>query len=161
MFDQDSYFVDGSVVRVKRGNRASFSVVQPVSSESDFHVMSRRYQIASAETCPCSSAKNKSDLSSVRACWLSLFIFGVLFAILAFSSSVVSAPRSLSFDVKNAAPVLVRPGDSIWSIAEEHPVDGYDTRAVAQAIVYVNGLKSKTIHDGMRLMVPKSSGTIS
>lgn len=52
--------------------------------------------------------------------------------------------------------VTVAPGDSLWSIAAAHPLEGLDTAAVADAIQAINALESGTLQPGMVLNVPVS-----
>jgi nucleoid-associated protein YgaU len=50
--------------------------------------------------------------------------------------------------------VVVRPGQSLWSVAESADPDA-DTRLVIQQIVELNGLTSDAVFVGQRLWVPR------
>lgn len=50
--------------------------------------------------------------------------------------------------------INVSSGDSLWSIAEDHGIEGLSTRDVSDFIREANGLESATLHPGMSLVVP-------
>ena len=50
--------------------------------------------------------------------------------------------------------VVVRPGQSLWSVAEKAAPD-QDTRAVIQQIIDLNSLASDTVFAGQQLWVPR------
>ena len=50
--------------------------------------------------------------------------------------------------------VTVMPGDSLWQIAEEHPVQGTTTDQLVNHIIDENGLEDAMLRPGMRLSVP-------
>ena len=52
-----------------------------------------------------------------------------------------------------AATVVVRPGDTVWSIAAGHP-DGEDIRTEVAQILSLNRLRSPIIQPGETLVVP-------
>jgi LysM domain len=55
---------------------------------------------------------------------------------------------------QNLVQVVVRPGQSLWSVAESTDPD-QDTRAVVQQIVDLNGLSSDVVFAGQQLWVPR------
>jgi hypothetical protein len=55
---------------------------------------------------------------------------------------------------QNLSRVVVRPGQSLWSVAENADPDA-DTRLVIQQIIDLNGLKGHVIFTGQRLWVPR------
>jgi LysM repeat protein len=55
---------------------------------------------------------------------------------------------------QNLAQVAVRPGESLWSVAESADPDA-DTRVVVQQIIELNGLTSDVVVTGQRLWVPR------
>ncbi|HYB14578.1 MAG TPA: LysM peptidoglycan-binding domain-containing protein [Streptosporangiaceae bacterium] len=55
---------------------------------------------------------------------------------------------------QNLAQVVVRPGQSLWSVAESAD-PGADTRQVIQQIVELNGLTGDAVAVGQRLWVPR------
>lgn len=50
--------------------------------------------------------------------------------------------------------ISVESGDSLWSLAAEHPVTGLTDREVVEAIRSWNGLERGELHPGMELAVP-------
>ncbi len=50
--------------------------------------------------------------------------------------------------------VTVMPGDTLWQIAERHPVDGCTTSQLVDYIRCVNDLSQSSLSVGMRLEVP-------
>jgi LysM domain len=55
---------------------------------------------------------------------------------------------------ENLAQVIVRPGQSLWSVAESADPD-QDTRAVIQQIIDLNSLNGDTVFAGQQLWVPR------
>ena len=55
---------------------------------------------------------------------------------------------------QNLATVVVRPGQSLWSVAESADPD-QDTRAVIQQIVDLNSLSGDVVYAGEQLWVPR------
>jgi LysM repeat protein len=60
-------------------------------------------------------------------------------------------PRAAQQDLTQ---VIVRPGQSLWSVAESADPDA-DTRVVIQQIVELNALTSDVVFAGQRLWVPR------
>ena len=61
------------------------------------------------------------------------------------------APRAARQDLVH---VVVRPGQSLWSVAESADPD-QDTRAVIQQIIDLNSLSGDTVAAGQQLWVPR------
>ncbi len=55
---------------------------------------------------------------------------------------------------QNLVQVVVRPGQSLWSVAESADPD-QDTRAVIQQIIDLNALSGDVVFAGQRLWVPR------
>ena len=55
---------------------------------------------------------------------------------------------------QNLVQVVVRPGQSLWSVAESAD-PGQDTRAVIQQIIDLNSLSGDTVFAGQQLWVPR------
>jgi len=55
---------------------------------------------------------------------------------------------------ENLAQVIVRPGQSLWSVAESAD-PGQDTRAVIQQIIDLNSLNGDSVFAGQQLWVPR------
>lgn len=50
----------------------------------------------------------------------------------------------------------VQSGDTIWSIAEKHPVAGVSTSELAHYIAHINGTSSEDLHPGDKLLIPSN-----
>lgn len=57
-----------------------------------------------------------------------------------------------------AAEYIVVSGDSLWAIAQTHPIDGYATSYVVNWISARNNLDGGLIVAGQRLLVPSQNG---
>jgi hypothetical protein len=77
--------------------------------------------------------------------------------------AVLSLIVAMSAEATNQAPartapgrtqVIVRPGQSLWSVAENADPDA-DTRVVVQQIAELNGLTGSAVFAGQRLWVPR------
>ena len=55
---------------------------------------------------------------------------------------------------ENLVQVIVRPGQSLWSVAESADPD-QDTRAVIQQVIDLNSLNGDTVFAGQQLWVPR------
>ena len=73
--------------------------------------------------------------------------------VIAASAQATNHPQS-SRGAQHLIQVTVRPGQSLWSVAENAD-PGADTRAVIQQIVELNGLTGDVVTAGQRLWVPR------
>ena len=78
---------------------------------------------------------------------VSLFLAGV-----AQATNDGPSPRAAR---ENLVQVIVRPGQSLWSVAESADPD-QDTRAVIQQIIDLNSLNDETVFAGQQLWVPRA-----
>lgn len=53
--------------------------------------------------------------------------------------------------------VRVQPGDSLWSLAQEHPIEGLSTQETSDMIRSVNHLERGSLDAGAHLKVPARS----
>jgi predicted Zn-dependent protease len=79
---------------------------------------------------------------------------------LAGLSALVSVPVLSSSHLYAAAPeryttVVVRPGDSLWSLAADHTTAGGSVQDTLDRIASVNHLDGATIVPGERLSIPQ------
>ena len=100
------------------------------------------------------TAKPACVLSIVRA-----IVCGAVLVVLAgvIASSFVSARVSgerAAMEAVRYTEVVVASGDSLWSLASEHPVDGLDAARTVELIRDRNGLTSGTLRTGMPIEVP-------
>ncbi len=78
-------------------------------------------------------------------------VISLLAASAAEATNHALSPRTAR---QNLVQVLVRPGQSLWSVAESTDPD-QDPRAVIQQIVDLNGLSSDVVFAGQQLWVPR------
>ncbi len=62
--------------------------------------------------------------------------------------------QAAQFDESTTTEVVVRKGDSLWSLAQSYGPGGHDLREVVDWIRELNGLTSASIHVGQVLIVP-------
>ena len=80
-------------------------------------------------------------------------LVAALSLVIAASAQATNHPQS-SRGAQHLIQVTVRPGQSLWSVAENAD-PGADTRAVIQQIVELNGLTGDVVTAGQRLWVPR------
>lgn len=83
-------------------------------------------------------------------------VVAALAATYAFVDVSIAARLDASLHEVEATSVYVRPGDSLWALAESHPVEGRSTSEVVRWIQERNSLESSTIVPGQQLLVPAS-----
>lgn len=71
---------------------------------------------------------------------------------------VLHAPAGIDSQFSPGRTVVVRSGDTLWSLAKEHGPAGVDTRAVVDWIRRENGLESALLIPGERVVVPATGG---
>ena len=84
--------------------------------------------------------------AALLATLVSLLLAGV-----AQATNGAPSPRAAT---ENLVQVIVRPGQSLWSVAESADPD-QDTRAVIQQIIDLNSLNGDTVFAGQQLWVPR------
>jgi LysM repeat protein len=77
----------------------------------------------------------------------------------ALSLVITASAQATNHPVPRTAPqglaqVIVRPGQSLWSVAENADPDA-DTRVVIQQIIELNSLTGDVVFAGQRLWVPR------
>ncbi len=75
--------------------------------------------------------------------------------------AMVTVPALSSMHLYAATPqhyatIVVRQGDTLWSIAARHAGDGVDVQQAVDTISEVNHLRSASISPGEHLRVPRS-----
>ena len=81
-------------------------------------------------------------------------LLAVLSLVIAASAQATNHPLPSRGVQQALTQVTVRPGQSLWSVAENAD-PGADTRAVIQQIVELNGLTGDVVVTGQRLWVPR------
>ena len=92
---------------------------------------------------------------TLAACVIGLVLFAVV-AVALFSAQTFV--RTASHDAAVAAveqtTIAVSAGDTLWGIAQAHPVAGLSNRQVIDLVKEWNGLDTGLIEPGMQLTVP-------
>ena len=88
----------------------------------------------------------------VLAAALLVTLVSLLLAGVAQATNDGPSPRAAR---ENLVQVIVRPGQSLWSVAESADPD-QDTRAVIQQIIDLNSLNGDTVFAGQQLWVPRA-----
>ena len=78
-----------------------------------------------------------------------------LFFVLA--TSVFSARHAAYAESVSNVTIRVQPGDSLWSLAEEYPIEGLSTQETSDMIRSVNHLEHGSLAAGAHLKVPARS----
>jgi LysM repeat protein len=81
-------------------------------------------------------------------------LLAALSLVIAESAQATNHPVPSGAAQRSVAQVTVRPGQSLWSVAENAD-PGADTRVVIQQIVELNGLTGDTVFAGEHLQVPR------
>jgi hypothetical protein len=84
-----------------------------------------------------------------------VIVAGLIWLAAAGGAAATGSGVSPSAYDKHMSPVVVEPGDSLWSIAARAQPNA-DPRLVIQQITDINALPSAEIAAGQRLWVPKS-----
>jgi len=79
---------------------------------------------------------------------LVLILIGALLIVGAVATSRPRVPST------TMAPVSVRSGETVWSLAAAHPVPGLTTAEVADLLVRTNGLEGRTVTPGETVLIP-------
>lgn len=92
--------------------------------------------------------------STIVALAVALTLFFVL-ATSIFSARYAAYAESVSNVTYET--VRVQPGDSLWSLAQEHPIEGLSTQETSDMIRSVNHLERGSLDAGAHLKVPARS----
>jgi LysM repeat protein len=84
-----------------------------------------------------------------------VLLLAALSLVIAASAQATNHPVPSRATQQSLAQVTVRPGQSLWSVAENADPDA-DTRAVIQQIIELNGLTGNVVFAGQRLWIPRA-----
>ena len=84
-----------------------------------------------------------------------VLLLAALSLVIAASAQATNHPVPSRATRQSLTQVTVRPGQSLWSVAENADPDA-DTRAVIQQIIELNGLTGNVVFAGQRLWVPRA-----
>lgn len=132
--------------------KRSLSIANP-RFETQIYQLPSPCHRKSCNDLPYVQPKHSSLLSSVLAVFAALVL---VFALLAAMFSVAEGSRSAFENALDSTPtqyVEVFEGDSLWSLAEEHPVSGMTTQETTELIRAWNDLDHATLQPGMELLV--------
>ena len=91
-------------------------------------------------------------------CFLAAIAIVVAICVISvIGSSVIESRVSRSIESVPSCEYHVSSGDSLWSIAERHPIEGHSASEVVTWIMERNELESGLIFPGQSLMVPAQS----
>jgi LysM domain len=111
---------------------------------------SERRPVPAARSVPLRLTRRGRVVATIAA----VLLLAVLSLVIAASAQATNhAPPSAAAQ-HNLNRVTVRPGQSLWSIAENADPDA-DTRVVIQQIIELNGLTGNVVLAGQRLWVPR------
>lgn len=132
--------------------KRSLSITNPRFETQIYQLPSPRHR-KSCNDLPYAQPKRSSLLSSVLAVFAVLVLVS---AMLAAMFSVAAGSRSAFENALDSTPtqyVEVFEGDSLWTLAEEHPVSGMTTQETTELIRAWNDLDHATLQPGMELLV--------
>lgn len=132
--------------------KRSLSIANPRFETQIYQLPSPRHR-KSCNDLPYAQPKHSSLLSSVLAVFAILVLVS---AMLAAMFSVAAGSRSAFENALDSTPtqyVEVIEGDSLWTLAEEHPVSGLTTQETTKLIRAWNDLDHATLQPGMELLV--------
>lgn len=125
---------------VVKGGRSGYQPL-PVKSARNQHAVAAPTPVA-------------LKVSTIVAVAVALTLFFVL------ATSVFSARHAAYAEsVSNVTyeTIRVQPGDSLWSLAEEYPIEGLSTQEISDMIRNVNHLEHGSLASGAYLKVPARS----
>lgn len=125
---------------VVKGGRSGYQAL-PVKSARNQHAVAAPAPVA-------------LKVSTIVAVAVALTLFFVL------ATSVFSARHAAYAEsVSNVTyeTIRVQPGDSLWSLAEEYPIEGLSTQETSDMIRNVNHLEHGSLATGAYLKVPARS----
>ena len=105
-------------------------------------------------TQPAASPLRLTRRGRVVVAGLAVLLVSALSLLVAGAALATSRAAPLSAAGHGLGQVVVRPGQSLWSVAESADPDA-DTRLVIQQILELNALHGDTVFAGERLWVPR------
>lgn len=96
----------------------------------------------------------RSDVIAVIA--MTIVSFVVFAGAWLITDHITEARMQAAFDATSYETITVVNGDSLWSIAEEHPVSGCTTQQVVDHIYETNDLESACLAAGAKITVPST-----
>lgn len=121
------------------------------------HAVDSERQLWAPDVFAAHTAKRSTAISSVYSIMAGV-VLAVLVGVLAFAfvSARIESERAV-IAATQRTEVSIAVGDSLWSLASEHPIEGLDTAKTVELIREWNGLTTGTLTIGAALMVPAVS----
>lgn len=162
MKNANAYIYGNLALKVEEPQSSRFEVVEGGLTGSVRMDVSRKVpRVAPAPHYEVASAPKAAPVQSTRLGVMGMFAVVVLAAafFFAFIGAIRVQASAYAFDANSIASetVEVEPGDSLWSLAEEHEVDGLSTQQVSDYIAEVNDLESSMLRPGQEILVPASA----
>ena len=130
------------------------AIQAPISRAHIAHMSTTRDQAAKTSA---TRAHVFSLRTRIRLVAMAVAAFVILGAAWTMSDFMHAVSCKSSFEQAAHETITVHTGDSLWSIADEHPVAGRTTAEVVSHIRECNGLTSACIQPGMVLTVPQGA----
>lgn len=111
-------------------------------------------QVAAPDTYALSQVAESARPRKGVLCLVAVCLFLMALGASAFHGAARSASHQLALDQLSTRTVTVEPGDSLWSIAAEHDVEGMSIDDEVELMRTMNSLTSATLHAGMEIEVP-------
>lgn len=109
--------------------------------------------------------KKRSSLKKnfLRVCAIIIVAAVVLAAVLIMSSNAVKTHASSAYLEKYYQSITIKPGDTLWSIAEEYMEKNIysDARAYIKEVKEINSLSTDDINSGCHLIIPCYSESVN
>lgn len=125
---------------VVKGGRSGFQAVAPKPN---------RAQHAAAASAPV--ALKASTIVAVAVAFTLFFVLAMT-VFTARHAAYADSVANVTYET-----MRVQAGDSLWSLAEEHPVEGLSTQETSDMIRSVNHLEHGSLNAGAHLKVPARS----
>lgn len=114
----------------------------------------------SSSPAPNNTHRSRRDPSQERRFYVSMVIMalalGAVLMIASLLSDAALAQSQASLSELSSSTVVVQSGDSVWSIAESHPVEGYSTSQLVTWITQNNSLDGSALQPGQTISVPQA-----
>jgi nucleoid-associated protein YgaU len=83
---------------------------------------------------------------------LEVLLLAAIVALLVIGAVSTGRPREAS--PYTTSVLRVRQGDTLWQVAEAHPIDGLTTSQVVDALVAANRLGARSLSPGQMIRIP-------
>lgn len=108
--------------------------------------------------------KSRMQLREQRQTPMHFGVYAIALAMVLLMGTISTVVNNMRHDAAFAAinsqpteSICVRVGDSLWTVASRHAVDGVCTNDIVEWIRASNDLKTSELHPGQRLIAPSAS----